>query len=723
MPKKTSKRRKSTAPNDKYRHPIPGNRDLLALLAERGEPMTLERLARTLDLKTGKHLSALGKKLKQLVQQGQVIKNRRSEYLLVAKTALITGAVSAHRDGFGFLLRDDGKDDVYLSGREMRSLFNGDRIAVRLTSRPGSDRTAGKLVEVLERRTTEIAGKLVRERGITTVVPDNPSQTQQILIPARKTGGAKPGQFVVVKIIDYPTAATQATGEVVGVIGDPGDQGIASELAIHAHNIPHRWSNAVQAEAATFGSTVKSAAKKDRVDLRGLALVTIDGADARDFDDAVYAEPTADGYRLVVAIADVAHYVEPGSPLDDEAQRRGTSVYFPDRVVPMLPEALSNGLCSLKPKVDRLALVCDMQIDSRGTVKRSEFYNAVIRSARRLTYTDVHAFLDGGKRPAKIDRAVATSLEHLGALYTVLATARDKRGALEIDIPQLRIDVGADGEVRGIRPIRRNDAHRLIEECMIAANVEAAKYLGKHRLQALYRVHAGPRAARFDEFREYVLTLGYKVPLAEDVQPRDFKRLLADIRQRPDAHSIAVALLRSMAHAEYTPDNSGHFGLALKRYAHFTSPIRRYPDLLVHRAIKYRLAGGKPAAYQYSHDDMTHLGKQSSATERRAEDATREVEAVLKCQFMVSKVGQVYVGRIATVTPFGLFVLLDELNVEGLIHVATLQNDYYEYDAAEQSLIGARRGQRFSLGQTLRVRVEHVDLEQRHIDFALVKAT
>ncbi|MEM1264047.1 MAG: ribonuclease R [Pseudomonadota bacterium] len=721
MPKNKSKHRKTKPANEKYRHPIPGSRDLLALLAERGEPMTLEQLARVLDLKTGRHLAALGKKLKQMVRDGQVIKNRRSEYLLVAKTALITGAVSAHRDGFGFLLRDDGKDDVYLSGREMRSLFNGDRIAVRLTSRPGSDRTAGKLVEVLERRTTEIAGKLIRERGITTVVPDNPSQTQQVLIPARKTGGAKPGQFVVVKIIDYPTPSTQATGEVISVIGEPGDHGIASELAIHAHNIPHRWPNAVQAEADTLGTSVKTAAKKDRVDLRELALVTIDGADARDFDDAVYAEPSGDGYRLIVAIADVANYVKPGAPLDNEAQRRGTSVYFPDRVVPMLPEALSNGLCSLKPKVDRLALVCDMQIDNRGSVKSSEFYNAVIRSARRLTYSEVHAYLDGGKKPAKIDTAVTVSLDHLGALYAVLAKARNKRGALEIDIPQLRIDVADDGEVRGIRPLRRNDAHRLIEECMIAANVEAARYVGKHKVAALYRVHAGPRAARFDEFREYMLTLGYKVPLAEDVQPRDFKRLLADIRQRPDAHAIAVALLRSMAHAEYTPDNSGHFGLALKRYAHFTSPIRRYPDLLVHRAIKYRLAGGKPAAYQYSQDDMANLGKQSSAHERRAEEATREVEAVLKCQYMVSKVGQTFEGRIATVTPFGLFVLLDELNVEGLIHVATLQNDYYEYDAAEQSLIGARRGQRFTLGQTLTVRVEHVDLEQRHIDFALVK--
>ena len=719
MPKKR-KTRDASAGEQTYRHPVPGVRDLLKLFREHGEPMTLEDIGRKLDLRSPRHVNALAKKLRQMVQQGQIIKNRSSEFLLVSKIALVTGVVSAHRDGFGFLIRDDGQDDVYLSAREMRSLFNGDRIAIRVTSRRGSDRTAGKLVEVLERRTAEMAGRLVRERGISLVVPDNPNQTQQLLIPNRKTGGARPGQYVVARIIDYPSDSTQATGEVIAVLGDPGERGIASELAIHAHNIPHTWPPATTAEADGFRTTVPSTAKQGREDLRGLPLVTIDGEDARDFDDAVYAERTAKGFRLIVAIADVAHYVKPDSALDREAIKRGTSVYFPDRVVPMLPEALSNGLCSLKPRVDRLALVCDMQLDGSGAVRSSEFYDAVIRSARRLTYTEVHGFLERDKMPRKLPAEVADSLHELHGLYGVLARARGKRGALEIDIPQLRIAMDETGEVTAIRPYQRNDAHKLIEECMIAANVEAARFLGRHKLPGLYRVHAGPKANRFDEFREYMLTLGYKVPLAEHVQPRDFKRLLAEIRKRPDAHAISVALLRSMAHAEYTPDNAGHFGLALKRYAHFTSPIRRYPDLLVHRAIKHKLGGGRAGDYRYSNDDMVNLGKLTSAHERRAEEATREVEAVLKCQFMASKVGNEYAGRIVAVTAFGVFVLLDELNVEGLVHVATLTNDYYEYDAASQSLVGSRRGQRYALGQVVTVRVAAVDQEQRHIDFAMV---
>ena len=719
MPK-NKKQRSDAADEPQYLHPVPGVRDLLALLRESGEPMTLEDIGRALDLKSPRHVNALAKKLRQMVQQGQIIKNRSSEYLLVAKIALVTGVVSAHRDGFGFLIRDDGQDDVYLSAREMRSLFNGDRIAIRVTQRRGSDRTAGKLVEVLERRVTEVAGRLVRERGISLVVPDNPKQTQQLLIPNRKTGGAKPGQLVVARIIDYPSESTQATGEVVAVLGDPGERGIASELAIHAHNIPHRWPQPVSAEADAFKASVPAAAKRRREDLRDIPLVTIDGEDARDFDDAVFAERTAKGFRLIVAIADVAHYVVPGAPLDMEAKKRGTSVYFPDRVVPMLPEALSNGLCSLKPKVDRLALVCDMQLDTSGSVKKSEFYNAVIRSARRLTYTEVHKFLASDMRPSRLADDAAASLGDLHALYKSMAKARGKRGALEIDIPQLRIQMDEAGEVTAIRPYQRNDAHKLIEECMIAANVEAARFLGKHKLPGLYRVHAGPKASRFDEFREFVLTLGFKVPLAEDVQPRDFKQLLAEIRKRPDAHAISVALLRSMAHAEYTPENTGHFGLALKQYAHFTSPIRRYPDLLVHRAIKHKLAGGRAGDFSYSIDDMANLGKLTSAHERRAEEATREVEAVLKCQYMASKVGNEYAGRIVAVTAFGVFVLLDELNVEGLVHVATLRNDYYEFDAASQSLVGSRRGRRYALGQNVTVRVEAVDQEQRHIDFGMV---
>ncbi len=718
MPKRNSTKDSNNA-EPPYRHPVPGGKELLGIFRDRGEPMTLDDLAKALDLRSPRHVNTLAKKLRQMVQQGQIIKNRSAEYCLTARIALVAGVVQAHRDGFGFLLRDDGKDDVYLSAREMRSLFDGDRIAIRVISRRNSDRTAGKLVEVLERNTEEIAGRYIRERGISLVVPDSPRLTQHILIPARKRGGAEPGQLVIVRLIDYPTETTQATGEITSVLGEPGERGVASELAIHAHNIPHVWSDVVREQAEGIGEAVAEKAMRGRTDLRELPLVTIDGADARDFDDAVWASKDNDGFRLVVAIADVAHYVQPESAIDREAQFRGTSVYFPDRVVPMLPESLSNGLCSLRPDVDRLALVCDMRFDNKGKVESSKFYDAVIRSSKRLTYSAAFEFISRSNGESHLESGVAASLETLHELYKKLDAVRRRRGALEIDIPQLRIVVDEQGEVSAIRPQARNDAHKLIEECMIAANVEAARFLTKNKLFGLFRIHAGPKAARFDEFREYMLTLGFKVPLAEHVQPKDFRRLLADIRERPDAHAISVALLRSMAHAEYTPENSGHFGLALKSYAHFTSPIRRYPDLLVHRAIKHKISGGKPGAYRYSNDDMVNFGKFSSAHERRAEEATREVEAVLKCQYMADKVGDVFTGTIATVTAFGLFVLLDELNVEGLVHVSGLSNDYYEYDAASQSLVGARRRQRFTLGQNVTVRVAKVDMEQRHIDFSL----
>ncbi len=715
------KKKPGRSQRQKYTHPVPAAPDLLAALEKLGRPVSLEKLGESLKLESPRHLNALTKKLAGMVAQGQVLKNRNNEYCLVQKLHLNAGRVSAHKDGFGFVMFDDRDDDVYLSAREMRPLFDGDRVAIRISGRDSRGRAEGKVVEILQRNTTEVAGQFIRERGIALVLPDNPKITHRVLIPSAKTGGAKAGQMVVVKILDYPTRNKQATGQVIEVLGEPGERGMPTSLAIHAHGIPNDWPAEVLAQAETFGANVVGASKKNREDLRHLALVTIDGEDARDFDDAVYCEPTDAGWRLIVAIADVANYVQQGSPLDVEAVKRGTSVYFPDQVVPMLPEALSNGLCSLNPNVDRLALVCDMQVGRGGGVSQSRFYNAVIRSAKRLTYTQAAVYLETGKPASgvRLSAEVKNSLSALKALYRAFAKSRKRRGALELDIPQLKILMNDFGEIESIRASDRNDAHKLIEECMIAANVEAAKFLGKHRIPGLYRVHARPKQARFDEFREYLLTLGFKVPLADSVKPKDFVRLLDAVKGRPDSHAISMALLRSMAHAEYTPANDGHFGLALRQYAHFTSPIRRYPDLLVHRAIKHIVGGSKAGNYGYTLEQMEQLGTSSSATERRAEEATREVEAWLKCQYMHDKIGQRFRGQVSSVTAFGLFVMIPELQVDGLVHVSSLRNDYYEFDADRQALIGARSNKQYALGDKLDIVVHKVDMDTRRIDFRL----
>ncbi len=656
-----------------------------------------------------------------MVRAGQILQNRRNEYCLTAKLDLVTGTVSGHRDGFGFVVRDasDG-DDIYLSAREMRSLFDGDRVAVSIKGTDRRGRPEGRLVEVLERGVTEVAGQFIRERGIGLVIPDNPRLTHRVLIPRAKSGGAKHGQMVVAEIVDFPTRVEQATGRITTVIGAPDDKGIATEIAIHSHGIPNRWPRAVLTEIEGYGKTVPTTAKRGRTDLRDVDLVTIDGADARDFDDAVYCEKSGNGWRLLVAIADVSHYVEIGSALDREATKRGTSVYFPDRVVPMLPEVLSNGLCSLNPKVDRLCMVCDMQVNGEGKVSRSKFYEAVMRSKARLTYGQVGAFIEGRSKKS-VPKPLQSTIHELHALYRAFAKARGRRGAIEIDLPQTKFKLNDDGEIDRIEVVPRNDAHRLIEECMIAANVQAAKFLKRHRIPGLYRVHAKPDPDRFDELRLYLVSLGLKVAHPHHVQPRDYTRLIRQTADRPDGTAIMMTMLRSLMHAEYSPTNIGHFGLALDTYAHFTSPIRRYPDLLVHRAIRHIVRGGKPGRYDYSGRDMERLGAITSAHEKRAEDATRDVEAWLKCQYMEQHLGDEFDGVITGVTNFGVFVQITELLVDGLVHVTSLDNDYYHYDAGSQRLVGERTSRTFGLGESMRVKVQRVDMDTRRIDFRPVE--
>ncbi len=703
-----------------YKHPIPDRNTLLEYLRDVGQPRRANAILKDFSIKAAKGRTQLLEKLSALVRAGQIIQNRGGEYCLSEKLDLISGTVSAHKDGFGFVISDQGGDDVYLSAREMRSLFDGDRVAIKISGVDRRGRPAGKLVEVLERRTEEVAGQFIRERGIGLVIPDNPKIAHRILIPKGESGNARPGQIVVVRILDYPNKFEQPTATVIEVIGDPHQKGIATDIAIHAHDIPTDWPKPVDQQVRKLGRSVPAAAKQNRIDLRDFDLVTIDGADARDFDDAVYCQKSGKGWRLWVAIADVAHYVEIDSALDKEAIRRGTSVYFPDRVVPMLPEELSNGLCSLKPKVDRLCLVCEMRIGADGKVSRSRFVEGVMCSSERLTYSQVDKLLTGEKDHS-IPAHLHSAIHELHSLYKVFAVNRQKRGAIELDIPQTKIRLDEQGAVVDIVAESRNDAHRLIEECMIAANVQAAKFLRRHKIAGLYRVHAKPDPDSFDDLRQYLLSLGLKVPHPDHVQPRDFNRLIEQVKGRPDSAAISMSMLRSLKHAEYTPKNEGHFGLALDAYAHFTSPIRRYPDLLVHRAIRHIVGGGKAAGYGYDADHMGRLGAVCSAHERRAEEATREVEALLKCQFMEEKMGQQFDGVITGVTNFGVFVQLKENAVDGLVHVSSLTNDYYVFDAVTRTLVGERSGNVYAMGDELQIVVHQVDLETRRIDFRLAR--
>ena len=720
MPRKPKKDKKPHE-GKPYKHPIPSPNQLIDFLTEAGRPQKADAILKAFNLKGQRMRSLLVDKLHAMVRTGRILENRRGEYLLTSKLDLVTGTVSGHRDGFGFVIRDDGEpDDVYLSAREMRPLFNGDRVAIRVVGTDRRGRAEGELVDVLERGTREVAGQFIRERGIGLVVPDNPKLVHRILIPRNESGGAKPGQIVVAEILDYPTHVQQATGRITDVIGAPDEKGIATDIAIHSHAIPYKWPRAVLEEIEEYGSNVPSKAKQGRIDLRSTDLVTIDGADARDFDDAVYCERKGDGWRLLVAIADVSHYVAIGSSLDEEATRRGTSVYFPDRVVPMLPEVLSNGLCSLNPKVDRLCMVCEMRVNVDGKVTRATFFEGVMRSKARLTYSQVNELLVG-EATNTVPKDLHGPIRELHALYKAFAKARSRRGAIEIDLPQTKFKLNDDGEIDRIEVVPRNDAHRLIEECMIAANVQAAKFLNKHRIPGLYRVHARPDPDRFDELRLYLVSLGLKVAHSEHVQPRDFTKIIRQTADRPDATAIMMTMLRSLTHAEYSPANIGHFGLALESYAHFTSPIRRYPDLLVHRAIRHIVRGGKPGRYDYGGREMERLGTITSAHEKRAEEATRDVEAWLKCQYMEQHLGDEFDGVITGVTNFGVFVQITALLVDGLVHVTSLSNDYYHYDSGSQSLVGERTGRQFRLGDAMRVKVNKVDMESRRIDFRPVE--
>ncbi len=707
----------------RYARPIASREAILALLAAQSELLKIDRIAAALGLVEAQDLDALARRLAAMLRDGQLVQNRRGGYGVASKLDLTPGQVLANAEGYGFLRPDAGGDDLYLSPSEMRKVLHGDRVLASVVGIDRRGRRQGAIVAVLERRSPRLVGRVVDNQGLVLVTPDDRRLHQDVLIRPGEDRGARSGQIVVAEITDPPTLQRGPMGRIVNVLGDRLRPSLVVEMAIAGHGLPHEWPDAVLAEAAEIPAAVRAAEVRERVDLRHLPLLTIDGADARDFDDAVYAEPTETGFRLLVAIADVSHYVEPGSALDEEAQNRSTSVYFPGFVVPMLPESLSNGICSLNPHVDRLCMACDMRVDDAGDVIRSRFYPAVMRSRARLTYERAWQAL--GEQDAEACRELAEVLPQLRDLhrvYKLLANARRRRGAIDFDRGEVEFGLDAHGEVVQLAARERNDVHRLIEECMIAANVAAARFLQRKRIPAPYRVHAPPPASKYEDLQEFLREFKLRLPPLEKVQPADFSSLLQRVRKRADASLIESVLLRAQSLAVYQPDHPGHFGLALSQYAHFTSPIRRYPDLLVHRAIRWALAGGKPVDYRYSPSDMASLCVHCSHNERRAEEAERDVDERYQCAWMEKHIGEEFDGIVSGVASFGLFIELVESKINGLLHVTQLPNDYYHFDAVRRLLVGSRLGLQFRLGDSIRVRVLRASLEERKIDLRFVPA-
>jgi ribonuclease R len=698
-----------------YDNPIPSRELILKVMTDHGIPIKKNELLEILEIKKDE-ISIIEKRLRAMVRQGQILINRKNVICIADKLNLIAGKVLGHPDGFGFLIPDDKeRSDIFLSPREMSQIFNNDRVMVQVTGQDRKGKMEGKIVEILERVNTVLVGRVAQAQGVTIVAAEDKRICQDILIPYESDMKAKVGQIVEVEITTQPSFKSKPMGKVISILGDYKDSGIEIEIALRKHSLPYEFSKNVLDEANSFASEVKPSDFVGRKDLRDLALVTIDGESAKDFDDAVYAEYDGKNWRLVVAIADVSSYVKSTSELDFSAAERGNSVYFPRRVIPMLPEALSNGLCSLKPNVDRLCMVCDMVIDVNGKVLSYEFYPSVMNSKARLTYTIVDKILNHDDKSLQSEfSSVVSDLENLQKLYQIMLSEREKRGALEFDSTETAIVFNDQGKIDFIKPIFRNEAHRIIEECMLAANVCAAKFLLEDNIDGLFRNHECPSEEKLENLRIFLAEFGLSLQGKSKPTPKDYRYLVEKVASRPEAHLLQTVLLRSMQQAVYSNKNLGHFGLAYDAYTHFTSPIRRYPDLIVHRAIRSKLSN-KP----FKLKDITKIAEHCSGTERTADEATRDVESWLKCYFMQDKVGQVFEGTVTGVTGFGLFIELDEVYIEGLLHVTELGNDYFTFDKSKHAMIGERTNLSYRLGDRLKVKVVRVDLETIKIDFSL----
>jgi ribonuclease R len=708
-----------------YATQIPSRERVLEILTDEGVPVTEERLAELLEVRGPEAREGFERRLAAMERDGQIMRNRRGAILIADKAGLIKGKVIGHPDGFGFLRPENGEPDLFLGPKQMHKALHGDVVLARVTGVDRRGRLEGSIVEVLERANKKVVGRIFMEHGVAFLIAENKRINQDILITPDSLKGAKEGQVVVAEIIEQPSKNAEPIGRVVEILGNYADPGMEIEIALRKHDLPYEWPRDAEEAAKRLPKTVDAKDLKGRKDLRKLPFVTIDGETARDFDDAVYAETLSPalsqgrgskGFKLWVAIADVSHYVKPGDPLDREAYNRGNSVYFPRRVIPMLPEELSNELCSLKPEVDRLVMVCEMEVTAGGVVRTYEFYPSVIHSNARLTYTRVAAVLEGRDAEPPVPGKLVPQLETLYAVFKALFGARQKRGAIDFDSVETQMIFDDKGKIERIVRVQRNDAHRLIEECMLAANVSASDYLEKNQQPTLFRVHEGPSPEKLEALRTMLKDFALALGGGDKPQAKDYAELLKRIKDRPYAGMLQTVMLRSLHQAVYTPENVGHFGLAYDAYAHFTSPIRRYPDLLVHRGIKAVLKGQR-----YDAGDLNAIGTHCSETERRADDATRDVEAWLKSYYMQDHVGEIFTGTISGVTQFGLFVTLDELHVDGLVHISDLGQDYFQYDAAKHTLRGERTGIKYQLAGRVKVKVVRVNLEQAKIDFVLVE--
>lgn len=737
-----AKRRPSNDPHadreaSRYDNPIPSREFILSVLEKK--PQTETELGKALDLHGEEAAEALRRRVRAMLRDRQ-ISSGKSGRLEPSSAEIFEGIVQASKDGYGFVLMPD-QEDIYLSAWQMQQVFDGDRVAVAADGFDRRGRMSGTILRVLERNTQQIVGRFdVDDSGEPFVVCEGKLNH---VIALEDLGGTEPAvaDYLTVAITRQPELRRPPRGKVIEVLGDINRPGVATDVAIRQHDIPLEWPEEVNREARKFAAEPSEEDKVARVDLRDLPLVTIDGADARDFDDAIYCQSKmTGGWRLWVAIADVSHYVTVGSALDGEAQKRATSVYFPDRVVPMLPETLSNGLCSLKPEVDRLCMVCEMTISRSGKLSGFKFYEGVMRSHARFIYDEVAALIAGKADPDLLARrkAFVPQLKELHALYKALRRARDERGAIDFETVETRVLYDAEHRIDAIVPVQRNDAHKIIEECMLCANVATARLLEKSGLPALYRVHSGPGGDKLEKLRSYLGELGLNLGGGDTPEPGDYQRLLESVANRPDASVIQVMMLRSLKQAMYQPENEGHFGLHYPAYAHFTSPIRRYPDLLVHRCIRYLLRSKaslkqlapqkkakslpKEAIYPYDMGAMVALGEHCSMAERRADDASRDVMAWLKCEYLQDKVGETFEAVIAAVTGFGFFAEMRPLYMEGLVHISALGKDFYQFDAAKQRLVGERTRDVFALGDTITVQILRVNVEDRKVDLGVVAA-
>ncbi|UJP05771.1 MAG: ribonuclease R [Nitrosomonas sp.] len=702
---------------ERYSHPLPSREYILQILKQQGIPLAERALYKLLSI-TKKEEELFSRRLAAMIREGQIFRNRKDDICVMEKLDLIKGRIQGHPDGFGFLIPDDGSADLYLSAKEMHKALHGDRVLVREIGLDRRGRREAVIVEVLESGNTQLVGRLHIDHGILFVVAENKRISQDILIAKEHSLKADAGQVVMVEIIQQPNKHTQPIGKIIEILGDYTAPGMEIEIALRKHDLPHQFSSEIEKRSIKFPKNVLKKEMDGRKDLCHLPLVTIDGETAKDFDDAVYCEQDGRGYRLYVAIADVSHYVRAGDAIDREAFARGNSVYFPRRVIPMLPEVLSNGLCSLNPDKKRLCMICEIRFRANGEIIDYMFYPAVMLSHARLTYTAVAALLADEKSDEA--RQHAELLPHLQLIYKLfkaLLKVRKKRGAIDFETTETQMFFNDQGKIEKIVPVQRTDAHRLIEECMLAANVCAADFLQKNDQTTLYRIHESPVPEKIDALRNFLKEFG--IPLGGKNKPgaKDYAQTLLKIQGRPDVQLLQTVMLRSLQQAIYSPDLTGHFGLAYDAYTHFTSPIRRYPDLLVHRAIKAVLQGET-----YHPGDWNELGQHCSMTERRADDATRDVEAWLKCFYMQDKIGEYCNGVISSVTGFGLFVALDDVYVEGLVHISELPSDYFHFDAVKHTLLGERSGKQYRLGDRVRVQVVRVDLETSKIDFILAES-